>query len=359
MEIEKLRNRIKKNKAGYIILCIFSFIYYFFFKIKKTLYKTKILRSVKFSKLVICIGNISSGGTGKTTFIISLSKKLIENKINFCITMRGYKSGYGHNYVVDSYKINNFLEDEKISDEQKVFYTFLNKYNIPLIACKNRKKAIDYAISNYNPDLVMMDDGLQNFSINKDLSVCIVSINQLNDKLLPLGNLREKYKSLKDFDFIVLNHCELFVKDEIENALRFINKFAPEDKIIKAWYEVVCFVDIINNLVLSKEDFKKIYKDIVIFSGLGDNKQFKEIIKRNSFNIVQFWEYPDHHRYGAEEIFSMAELSNNLPVITTYKDIVKCYGLAKKLFKKLYVVETELKMENDNILNKIVELVKR
>mgnify|MGYP001051717001 CR=1 FL=1 len=348
MDIVKLRDSIKKNKIGYLILYIFSIIYILIFKINKFILFN--FYSNKFSKPIICIGNISAGGSGKTSFVISLSEKLRSIGINHVISLRGYKSKY-KNKIIDSKKIN-VTDDENCSDEHKLI-VLATKNSVPVIASYDRVFAIKYSISKYNPSIVIMDDGFQNFKIKKDLNIVVLNLNSFNDKILPLGNLRESYSGLRRADFVVLNHCELFDEKKIEEVVSYLTKYIKKDKIIKAKYILKGFLNLIDGSYIEIEKFKG--EKVSAFCGLGDNRQFKNFLEMNGLKVSLFWYFEDHHNYNIKDLISIKNLSGDLSVLTTYKDAVKFMKDAKKIFDKIYAVDIEMKY-NDNI---IIEEIKK
>ncbi|NLH39276.1 MAG: tetraacyldisaccharide 4'-kinase [Elusimicrobia bacterium] len=359
MEIENIRDRIKKNKGGYFFLFILSLIYKFLFKFKKNLYKKNIIKSIKFSKPVVCVGNISTGGTGKTTFVLSLSRKLSNTKIKHCIVLRGYKSKLSKNEVADINENNfeNQIKNPYLSDEHKLIAISVKGNSVPVIASKNRAKSIEFAINNYHPDLIVMDDGFQNFSITKDLNILIFNINKINDKLLPLGNLREGYDAIKGSDFVVLNHCELFDDSYIDERINFFKKYINSDRIIKSYYEPSALIDLIENKRIPINSFN--HKDIAIFSAIGDNSQFKKLIEKMGFNVLKSWQFSDHHSYTREELVSINNLRNGLPLITTLKDSVKFMSDVKEIFlNDIYAFEIEMKCDSDMIIKHIQSINK-
>lgn len=359
MDIENIRDRIKKNKIGYFFLFILSLIYKLVFEFKRVLYKKNLIKSKKFSKPVVCIGNISTGGTGKTTFVLSLSKKLSDAKIKHCIVLRGYKSKLSKNEVADINENNfeNQIKNPYLSDEHKLIAISVKGSSVPVIASKNRIKSIDFAINNYHPDLIIMDDGFQNFSISKDLNILIFNINKIEDKLLPLGNLREGYDAIKRSDFIVLNHCELFDDSYIDDKIKFFKKYTASDRIIRSYYEPSGFIDLIENKRILINSFN--HKDIAIFSGIGDNSQFKKLIEKMGFNVLKSWQFSDHHSYTRQELLSINNLRGGLPLITTFKDSVKFMSDVKEIFvNDIYALEVAMFFDTDMIIKHIFSINK-
>lgn len=359
MNLEKLRNRIKSFFLGEFFLLFFSFLYRFAFFVKKFFYSAGIIKPKIFKKPIICVGNISTGGTGKTTFVISIAKELAKSDIKTAVTMRGYKSGYSKNEVSDSEMIGNFGEDPKMGDEQKLISLSLKDFGIPVVASKNRKKAIEYAINKYNPKVLIMDDGFQNFSIKKDLNIIILNINMLYDKILPLGNLRESYLGLKRADFVILNHCELFDSDYIEKAYLYVKKYVDENKIIKANYVISGFLNNVTGEKISLEYFRRNFRDVALFSGIGDNSQFKKMIEKSGFKVLKVWQFPDHHKYSYEELKSIDNLREGLPLLTTYKDSVKFMSKSKEIFSAdIYSTDVDIKLSENSIIDSIKKILR-
>ena len=349
MDIIKLRNKIKENKIGYFFLYLFSILYIIIFKINKII--TESFFSKKFSIPIVCIGNISTGGTGKTSFVISLSKKLTDLKVNHSINMRGYKSKYGSK-IIDS-SVKDIIDDENCSDEQRLI-VLATKNKVPVIASYKRVEAIKYIISKHKPSLIIMDDGFQNFKIKKDLNIVIINLNSLYDHLLPLGNLRESYNSLKRADFVILNHCELFSEDKIEESISYLAQYISTDKIIKAEYVLTGFMNLCDGNFYDVKKF--IGKEVSVFCAIGDNNQFKYFLEKNQIKVTKFWYFNDHHRYTISDLVSIKNLSSKNPILTTYKDAVKFLKYAKEIFDEIYVVDIAMKYNDDKIIERIKKL---
>lgn len=356
MDIESLRNKIRNNYIGRLFLFLLSYIYYSLFLTKKKIYDFRIIKPKKFSRPIICVGNISTGGTGKTTFVISLSKNLSNSKIKHVIVTRGYKSNVRYNDIIDinDTNIDNMISNSNISDEARLIALSLRGKNVPVISCKNRKKSIEFAINNYSPDIVIMDDGFQNFSIYKDLSIAIINLNKIDDSILPYGNLRERYSGIKRADFVVLNHCELFDDKYIENSFNNLSKY--NKKIIKASYKPIDFIDIITGEKIKLENL--IWKDVAIFSGIGDNSQFKKIIESIKIKVKMSWQFTDHYKYTIQDLISINNIRGRLPLITTMKDAIKFYSIAQEIFKKeIYVMDVDVVGDIQLIISKIKKII--
>ena len=256
--------------------------------------KKKFTKSIKFNSFVICVGNIYVGGTGKTPTSILLYNELLKLKKNPVIIRKFYKD---HN------------------DE----YNLINKSVNCLIHNQSRLNAIrDAEKKNHNP--VILDDGFQDYKINKDLSIICFNQNQLvgNGLTLPSGPLRESLNSLKEAHIVLINGKKNF---EFEKKILKIN---PKLNIFYSEY-------IPNNI----NEF--INKKLLAIAGIGNPNNFFDLLEKNDLTIAKKIVYPDHHEFSEEEINSISKLAeeNNYQIILTEKDFYKIKNPDNKTFKYL------------------------
>ena len=260
----------------------------------------------------ICVGNIYLGGTGKTPLVIKIYDIL--NKLG--------------NKVATVKKNYSNQKDEQILLSEKT----------SLILSKSRKDAIQQGIDQ-NLDVLIFDDGLQTIGIEFDIKlVCFKIKNWIgNGQLIPAGPMREKISSLKRFDAVILNgNSSNF--EEIRNQIQNIN---PDIHIFRTYYKIK---DIKNYDLNSK---------YLIFSGLGNPSDFKDILLENKFNIVKEMVFPDHYKYSFDDLEKILNYANNqnLKILTTEKDYTKIPDEFRKYIKILAI---DLIIENDN---KFIELI--
>ena len=256
--------------------------------------KKKFTKPIKFNSFVICVGNIYVGGTGKTPTSILLYNELLKLKKNPVIIRKFYKD---HN------------------DE----YNLINKSVNSLIHNQSRLNAIrDAEKKNHNP--VILDDGFQDYKINKDLSIICFNQNQLvgNGLTLPSGPLRESLNSLKRAHIVLINGKKNF---EFEKKILKIN---PKLNIFYSKY-------IPNNI----NEF--INKKLLAIAGIGNPSNFFDLLEKNDLTIAKKIVYPDHHEFSEEEINSISKLAeeNNYQIILTEKDFYKIKNPDNKTFKYL------------------------
>jgi len=281
-----------------IILWPLSKIYLIIFNLKKFFSKSKI-----FNCKIICVGNIYIGGTGKTP----LSDKISE-------LLKKY------------YKVAVIKKDYK-NHKDEIF--FLKKKNKVFLS-KKRDVAITEAVKK-KFNCVVLDDGLQDFSIKKNISiVCFASQQGIgNGQIIPSGPLRNSLGNLKKIDMAIIN-------GEKNNSLeRIIKKYNKKITIFYTRY------------IIKKVD--KFYnKKYLVFSGIGNNINFLNLLKKNNIKFSDYKFFPDHYHYSSRDITLLNNVAKNkkLNLITTEKDYLR---INKSQRKNINFVQVELLIEKENI----------
>ena len=285
----------KPNIIAYLLLPISILIQIFVFLFRKT-------NAQKFKIKIICVGNIYIGGTGKTSLSIKLNQILNQKKIKSCFVKKFYK--------------NQIDEQNLLRNNGKLFIS------------SKRIDAITKA-EKENYDVVILDDGLQDKSIEPDINlVCFNNANWIgNGMTIPAGPLREKIDNLKYYEHIFLNgNLENLekIKEEIIRVNSKINIHIGK-------YEPV------NIDEFNKED------KYLVFSGIGNHKTFISMLNNNGIKIIKDIEFSDHHKYKKNEIDKIINEANRLSckLITTEKDFLR---LEKDFINKIKFVKSELKI---------------
>ncbi len=288
-----------------VILYPLSIIYLFISLLNK-------FRTVKKFKIpVVCIGNIYLGGTGKTPLaieILNISKSLGKNPA----------------FVKKYY---NYLEDE---------IEMLKKKGI-VFASKSRNAAIESLIKNNN-DVAVLDDGFQDFSVNKDLSIVCFNQKQWlgNRMLIPSGPLRESLSGIKRADCVFITGKK---NDQIEQEIY------KQNKNIEIYYSKYKLLDI--------DRLKD--KKIIAFAGIGNPINFFDLLEEKNMNLVHKFSFPDHYNYTSTDLDKLtfhAKNSNSI-LLTTEKDY---FRINENFKKNIEYVKIEIEIENKN---NFINLIKK
>ena len=239
----------------------------------------------------ICVGNIYVGGTGKTPATIRLFNIFKKLNFNVCTGKKYYKEHL---------------------DEQIILSNQTN-----LICKKSRVEILEEA-SKSKFELILFDDGLQDKDLNYDLKiVCFDTNNWIgNGQLIPAGPLREKLNSLKKYDIVFLkNH-----NSKTNEIKEIIKKQNPLIKI---------FQMSLNPENMQNFDLRQKY---LIFSGVGDPKNFKKVLLDNNFKVIKEIIFPDHYDYQKDDIDKIRSEAEklNASIVTTEKDFVKINKIDSK-----------------------------
>jgi len=296
----------KPNFLSYLLIpfsfpiILRNFLFQFFKKKKSLNIKT------------ICVGNIYLGGTGKTPLTIKISEILRKLDIKVATVKKNYFN----------------QKDEQLLLKQKT----------SLIITDSRKDAI-YHGKRQNYNVLVFDDGLQELKIDFNIKiVCFKSKNWIgNGQLIPAGPMREKISSLKRFDAVFLNSRKGNFK-KIENQIKDINS---DIKIFRTFYKI--------------SDIKKynLESEYLIFSGIGDPSDFKDILLENKFNVVKEMIFPDHYDYSLNDLEKIQNIARNenLKIITTEKDFMK---IPEKFKEEINFLSVDLVIQDEG---KLIELI--
>ena len=264
-------------------------------------------KTYQFSIPIVCVGNIYLGGTGKTPLCIEIFSILKNLNLNPVFVRKKYNS----------------FQDE----------VDLLKQVGPIYQSQNRINAIEEAIQN-NANIAILDDGFQDFSIKKNLSIVCFNEKQWigNGLTIPSGPLRENLSALKRADCVIINGKK---NKDIEN------KIFSENKEIKIFYA--------NYKPQNINEFQN--KKVVAFAGIGNPKNFFDLLKNNKFNIVETIEFPDHHKYSEKELENLLNKikENNTILLTTEKDY---FRIPESYKKNIGCLKIQIEIENKEQLIK-------
>ncbi len=307
---------------GEILLYPLSVLYQIGHHINQNFTKTK---SVKIP--VICIGNITAGGSGKTPISIAINKLVQENNISnapYFLT-RGY-GGNNHNTRV--IKVHD--DAKETGDEPLLLASHSNT-----IISKNRYNGALMA-HKLGADLIIMDDGLQNQTLKKDISFLVIDGNMGfgNERTLPSGPLREPLKhALNKVDAVIIIGKDIRkIKNKIpDNMTVFYSQIKPASK--------------------NMPDKSKQY---IAFCGLGYPDKFFKTLKDNGYKIIKSFSFSDHHNFSYKDLKKIKDsaLNSNSSIITTEKDYIR---LPQTFKNDVVTLPIEIKFDNED---KLVSFIK-
>lgn len=272
----------------------------------------------EFNIPVIVIGNLTTGGTGKTPVLITLTRFLQEQDLKVGIISRGYKSHAEH--AVNATLITQAHRAEDVGDEPLLIF---NKTGAPVAVNANRTLAVQTLLRAYpDLDLILSDDGLQNARLHRDMELIIIDGGRGfgNRFLIPAGPLREPVKRLQQADFCIINGTA-------SQALHNLEAYLPAD--------FTCFQFIPKGFLPLAADTPPLPKTKVVhaIAGIGNPARFFQTLKELHIRFIPYV-FPDHYAFKTSD-FSGLE---NETIIMTEKDAVKCQNFN---LNKAYALEME------------------
>ena len=270
---------------------------------------------------VICIGNLTAGGSGKTPVSISIAKMLKQSDKNPYFISRGY-GGNLSDIEVDI----NLHSPIEVGDEP-----LLLAKEAPVIVNHKRYEGAKKAIAE-GADIIIMDDGFQNPALHKDKSFLVIDgkVGLGNMFPIPAGPMREFYSQGKKraHAVIILGEDKTHVADKFNDLPIFYGEVVPQAP--------------------QTEN-----KNVIAFAGIGRPQKFYDSLKNCGLNVIKTFDFPDHYLYKSDDIKKIVETAEDLgaEIFTTSKDFVKIPALYKN---KIKVLEITIKWQDDKKLKEFI-----
>ncbi len=300
------------------------------------LYRKRILHDQPLGCLVVVVGNLTVGGTGKTPVTEKFARALRDRGRKVAILSRGYKSKAPPIWKKWWFWITH-QEDTPpriVSDGQKVLLgseeagdePYMLARNLPgviVLVDKNRVKAGAYAIKKFGCDTLVLDDGFQYLPLKGRLNLLLIDKTNPfgNGHLLPRGILREPIKHLKRASYVFLTKSNGVRDEELEETIKLHN---PEVDIIECTHRPQ-YLQRFDSTERQPLDYLK-GKRIGAFSGIATPESFEKFLRDLGGEIVCTRRFLDHYRFTYEdfvEIFSEGLEKRVDFIVTTEKDAVR------------------------------------
>lgn len=327
----------EKNSKSLLLplLEFFSFFYSKITDLRNKLYDKNILKSEKVNAYVISVGNLTTGGVGKTPLVAEIAKYYFAKNKNVAIISRGYGGKLSNKRVnVISNGTTIFYNAQEAGDEPYWFAENLRGINV--ITCSNRVKAAKYAIQNLGVEIIILDDAFQHRKIKRDLNIVLVDSEKLfgNCKHLPAGPLRENFAGLKRADkLVIMNKSAKKVEKDI---LSNIFETFEDDKTF------ICNVIPGYTYNIKTNEVLPLKTDVTAVCAIGQPNQFFTFV-RQKFNLIRAVTFDDHHKYKYEEISKYKG-----KIVTTEKDAVKMQSFD---FDNIYAMKLKLEVDIERLIN--------
>ncbi|MDE0308884.1 MAG: tetraacyldisaccharide 4'-kinase [Acidiferrobacterales bacterium] len=284
-----------------LLLWPVSLIYCAIVSLRRVAYASGLCPISRFSEPIIAVGNITVGGTGKTPFTIWLANYLSEYGFRPGVVSRGY----GRRNISDTLMVRSDSNPDEVGDEPLVI---AQRAQVPVAVAKKRSDAVRMLLERTDCDIFVCDDALQHHSLAVDLSIALVDAKARfgNGFCLPAGPLREPAGRL---DSVALKLVKGAGRSD-ENAMR---------------YEIAQLVNVRDNGNRRTVEYLKGQR-ITAVAGIADPDSFFDMLLNLGVELTRV-PFPDHHQFTERDFDSIDQ--DNVTVVMTEKDAVKCRGFAR------------------------------
>ena len=338
-----------------IMLSPLTILYKFIIEIRNKLFDRNIFKQTKVDCKVVSVGNITVGGSGKTPFVIMLTKYLKSKNNKVGVLSRGYgRNSKGYHLV--SKNGEPLLNVSQSGDE---ILLISNECKVSTAVSEKRVEGAQKFLKDVELKTIILDDAFQHRWIKRDLDVVIIdqkflsNVNDIEQNILPLGNMREPFDSLNRADIVIINR-KFSPKINIPTKLK--NYFLNKD-VFYSFYKAEGIYDVKNNKKYSIAEFEG-QKSLVV-CGIARPFSFLRVLEENNINIKNKLIFTDHKNYTLKEIEQIRKefySTNAYSVLTTQKDAVKLMEFNKELDDiDIYFLKIELLMEDEENFFTIID----
>jgi len=329
-----------------IVLSPLSTIYSAITRARLTAYQRAWLSTAKLPVPVISVGNLTTGGTGKTPLVEYVCQLLgtpgaSGSLERVCVLTRGYGRTNSSSQVVVSDGNKLLANANEAGDEP--FLLAKNLLGVAAVICnRDRFAAGNWAVANFATEVFVLDDGFQHLQLQRDLDIVTIDATNpwSNKSLLPYGRLREPVSSLSRAGCLVITRA-----DQIEDCLpikQVIEKFAPGKPIFTSRMTTAAIKTIAGEVV------DTLPGQIGAFCGIGNPESFFTQLRQQRLAPVFTRTFADHHHYTQTDLDRLtkeAESHDIQCLITTAKDAVKLTSLTLNL--PCYILEIEIVIDDE------------
>jgi tetraacyldisaccharide 4'-kinase len=350
--IEKLINIKNPGILTSLILLpltVCAYLYRLVVFFRTLLYQWNILRRHRIACKVIAIGNITVGGTGKTTTVCHLARCFKREGCRVVVLNRGYRGSQSGKPQVVSDGVKILAAPEAVGDEAWMLAKKLP--GVPVVTGKDRVAAGKMAVELLNAQIAILDDGFQYYRLERDLDVVLINARNPfgNGFLLPRGTLREPLSALKRAPLILvtksdMNSCNI---GELEER---IGTYNPDARIFKSSLKTVSLKKVQGEQEVPLDSVEG--KRAVGLCSIGDPDSFFSIL--NSLNVLLVGKlvFPDHHTFQERDYKLIRHWTEKSElIITTEKDIARIdLDMVQK--EKLLIIEIEQVIDNEELFTR-------
>jgi tetraacyldisaccharide 4'-kinase len=285
-------------------------VYYAVQKSRAEAYSAGLWRAEKAPTTVISVGNIVLGGSGKTPFVIYLTEMMLRRGLKPAVVSRGYRGSNRALYLVVSDGISKEpLVSPSVSGDEP-FLIASRLPGVPVLVGRRRIHPVTAAHKLFASNAVILDDGFQHLALHRDADLVLLS--GAEDRMFPLGSLREPLSALERADIIVTVGETAALPPAVNRYVGHTPVFRCNTFPVTVWRE---------GWQQEPDHFSG--QDVVMLSGIAHPERFRATADSLGWRVTQHLTFPDHYRITDNELRAILRSTHQVPVVVTEKDWVK------------------------------------
>jgi tetraacyldisaccharide 4'-kinase len=299
---------------------------------------------------IICVGNLTTGGTGKTPMVAYLTRYFQTQGLRAAVLSRGYgrKDRKTQKVITPDSKLNT-LNPAEIGDEALMLCRQLD--DITLVLDADRVRGAETIHRENLADIIILDDGFQHRRLRRDFNIVMIDSQRVfgSRSLLPAGPLREPLSGLRRADAVIFNKFDQCHPEFYAQTAAVINHTSSR-KLFRAAYQYREFRPIDGDRSLTLAEMRKL-NPFAAVSGLANDDYFIKQLTAAGLDIEKSLSFKDHHVYTDKDIVNIKNICRDLNLITSAKDADKLkavIGEAEEFRHRIWIAEIELKLEDEN-----------
>lgn len=336
--------------ANSLILPPFSALYSLATRLRLAAYRRHLFSVTKLDAPVISVGNITTGGTGKTPLVEWACRVIADQGKRVCVLTRGYRRQNPTEQIVVS-DSNKILADVSTAGDEPLLLA-KNLIGVAAVICNsNRAVAGAWAINNLRSEVFVLDDGFQHLSLARDLNIATIDVtNPWGGGLLPCGHLREPVSGLARADCVVLTRTE--EPADLASITRAVQKIVGSAPVFRSR---MCTSGLHALSGDNVEQASLISQPAGAICGVGNPASFFNHLRREGFELAFERAFPDHYNYqqaDVNKILEEAKQKGARSILTTAKDGIKLSALEFEF--PCYVLEIKISIAEEADLIQLI-----
>lgn len=330
-----------------LLLLPFSMLYGVIVFVRNLLFDKGWLKSTSYNFSVICVGNLSVGGTGKSPMIEYLIR-LLKDKYKTATLSRGYKRKTKGFLLADEH-----TTAADIGDEPLQFYSkFKKDIQVAVEAQRTEGIAALQKLPN-TPEVILLDDAFQHRKVAAGFNILLTPYYDIyaNDFMLPAGNLREPISGAKRANVIVVTKCPKEVS--AEKQLQIIKTLRPKK------HQHVFFTTIAYDAYVygqqDKISLASFKEEFVLITGIANPTPLLQHLNDQGLQYIHL-KYPDHYHFSESDITTIQQKAGNKRILTTEKDFMRLQGSLENLY--YLPIKVQFLADEESFQDKVMDFMK-